>query len=39
MFLYPFLAMKIVGHTDNQTTANICTHVREEMLKKATVDK
>ena len=30
--------MKIVGHADSQTTANIYTHVRDEMLKKATVD-
>ena len=34
----PLVAMKIVGHTDNQTTANIYTHVNEEMLKKATVN-
>ena len=34
----PLLAMKIVGHTDYQTTANIYTHIKEEMLKKATVD-
>ena len=34
----PLIAMKIVGHTDYQTTANIYTHVRDEMLKKATVD-
>jgi len=27
----------IVGHTDYQSTANIYTHVRDEMLKKATV--
>ena len=32
------IAMKIVGHTDYQTTANIYTHVRDEMLKKATVN-
>ncbi len=25
----PLIAMKIVGHTDYQTTANIYTHVRE----------
>ena len=31
----PLIAMKIVGHTDYQTTANIYTHVRDEMLKKA----
>ena len=30
--------MKIVGHTDYQTTANIYTHVRDEMLRKATVN-
>lgn len=30
--------MKIVGHTDYQTTANIYTHIKEEMLKRATVD-
>jgi len=30
--------MKIVGHTDYQTTANIYTIVRDETLKKATVD-
>ena len=34
----PLIAMKIVSHTDNQTTANICTHVRDEMLKKVTVN-
>jgi hypothetical protein len=27
-----------VGHTDYQTTANIYTHIKEDMLKKATVD-
>ncbi len=32
------LAMKIVGQTDYKTTANIYTHVRDEMLKKATVN-
>jgi len=32
------IAMKIVGHTDYQTTANIYTHVRDEMLKKTTVN-
>ena len=30
--------MKIVGHTDYKTTANIYTHVRDEMLRKATVN-
>ena len=34
----PLIVMKIVGHTDYQTTANIYTHVRDEMLKKATVN-
>ena len=34
----PLIAMKIVGHSDYQTTANIYTHVRDEMLKKATVN-
>ena len=34
----PLIAMKVVGHTDYQTTANIYTHVRDEMLKKATVN-
>ena len=34
----PLVAMKIVGHTDYQTTANIYTHVRDEMLKKSTVN-
>ena len=31
--------MKIVVHTDYQATANIYTHVRDETLKKATVDR
>ena len=30
--------MKIVGHTDYQATANIYTNVRDEKLKKATVN-
>ncbi len=34
----PLVAMKIVGHTDYQTTANIYTHIKEKILKKATVD-
>ncbi len=34
----PLIALKIVGHTDYKTTANIYTHVRDEMLKKATVN-
>ncbi len=29
--------MKIVGHTDRKTETNICTQVRDGMLKKATV--
>ena len=32
------IGMKIVGHTDYKTTANIYTHVRDEMLRKATVN-
>ena len=32
------LHMKVAGHTDDQITANIYTHVRDEMLKKATVN-
>ena len=34
----PLVAMMIVGHTDYQTTANIYTHIRDDMLKKATVN-
>ena len=34
----PLVAMKIVGHTDYQTTANIYTHLKEETLKKASVN-
>ena len=34
----PLIAMKIVGHTDYQTTANIYTHLKEETLCKATVN-
>ena len=34
----PLIAMKIVGHTDYQTTANIYTHIRDDMLKKATIN-
>ena len=34
----PLAAMKIVGRTGCQTTSNICTHVKKELLKKATVD-
>ena len=36
--LDPLIAMKIVGHTDYQTTANIYTHLKEEPLRKATVN-
>lgn len=34
----PLIAMKIVGHTDYQTTANIYTHLREDTLRKASVN-
>ena len=34
----PLVAMKIVGHTDYQTTANIYTHIKEETLRKATIN-
>ena len=30
--------MKTIGHTEYQTTADIYTHVRDKMLKKATVN-
>lgn len=30
--------MKILGHTDYQTTANIYTHLKSEMMKKSSVD-
>ena len=30
--------MKIVGHTDYQTTANIYTHLKEETLRRASVN-
>ena len=33
----PLVAMKIVGHTDYQTTTNIYTRIKKEMLKKAIV--
>ena len=35
----PLIAMKIVGHTDCRTTANIYSHVRDEILKKAPENK
>ena len=34
----PVIAMKIGGHSEYQTTANVYIHVRDEMLKKSTVD-
>ena len=34
----PLIAMKMLGHTDYQTTANIYTHLKSEMLKKSSVD-
>ena len=34
----PLVAMKIVGHTDYQTTANIYTHLKEEPLRRASVN-
>ena len=34
----PLIAMKILGHTDYQTTANIYTHLSAEMMKKSCVD-
>ena len=34
----PLIAMKIVGHSNYQTTANIYTHIKEETLRKATVN-
>ena len=30
--------MKIVGRTDCKTTSNACAHVRDKMLRKATVN-
>ena len=30
--------MKIVGHTDYQTTANIYTHLSEETMRRASVN-
>ena len=32
------IAMKIVGHTDYQTTANIYTHLGEETMRRASVN-
>ena len=34
----PLIAMKIIGHSDYQTTANVYTHIRDDMLKKSTVN-
>ena len=34
----PLIAMKIVGHSNYQTTADIYTHIKEETLRKATVN-
>ena len=34
----PLVAMKIAGHTDYRTTANIYTHIKEETLRKATIN-
>ena len=42
-FLYesgidPLVAMKIGGHSDYQTTANIYTHLSDETLRKAGIN-
>ena len=34
----PLIAMKILGHTDYQTTANIYTDLKSDMMKKSSVD-
>jgi integrase len=34
----PLIAMKIIGHSDYQTTANIYTHIRDDLLKKSTIN-
>ncbi len=31
----PLIAMRLVGHTDYQTTASIYTHLKDDALKKA----
>ena len=31
----PLVAMRIVGHADYQTTANIYTHLKDETLRRA----
>ena len=33
----PLIAMKILGHTDYQTAANIYTHLKSERMKKSSV--
>ena len=34
----PLTAMKIMGHSDYQTTANIYTHLNSEMMRKSSMD-
>ena len=34
----PLIAMKMLSHTDYQTTANIYTYLKSEMLKKSSVN-
>ena len=34
----PLVAMRIVGHADYQTTANIYTHLHDETLRRAYVN-
>ena len=34
----PLIAMKMLGHTDYQTTANIYTHLKSEMMKRSSAD-
>ena len=34
----PLIAMKIVGHRDYQTTANIYTHLKEDAIRRAAVN-
>ena len=36
--IVPLVAMKIVGHSNYQTTADVYTHIRDDMLKKATIN-
>lgn len=33
----PLFVMKMLGYTDYQTTANIYTHLKSEMMKKSSV--